>query len=78
MEWKMDRSHRPEIFCSVPKNVTARIRLRSRETTDVLELDGKAIHARSSDGWLEAIVQPGKHTIKFRNDVSERAEQSRQ
>jgi alpha-L-rhamnosidase len=75
MEWKMDRSRRPEITCSVPENIKARIRLRSRVTEDVLELDGRAIHARSSDGWLEAIVQPGKHTIKFRNDVSERAEQ---
>ena len=78
MEWKMDRSRRPEILCSVPGNVTARIRLRSRESTDVLELDGKAIHAHSLDGWLEAILLPGKHTVKFRNDVSEKAEQSRQ
>jgi alpha-L-rhamnosidase len=67
MEWKMDRSRRPEIICSVPENVKARIRLRSRDTADVLELDGKAIHAHSSNGWLEAALQPGNHTIKFRN-----------
>jgi len=77
-EGKMDRSRRPEILCSVPGNVTARIRLRSRESTDVLELDGKAIHAHSLDGWLEAILLPGKHTVKFRDDVSEKAERSPQ
>lgn len=67
MEWRMDHRHRPEIVCSVPENVKARIRLRSQATTDVLDLDGKAIQSQSSPGWLEAILQPGKHTIKFRN-----------
>jgi len=67
MEWKMDHRHRPEIVCSVPENVKARIRLRSQATTDVLDLDGKAIQSQSSPGWLEAILQPGKHTIKLRN-----------
>ena len=74
MEWKMDHRHRPEIVCSVPENVKARIRLRSQATTDVLDLDGKAIQSKSSPGWLEAILQPGKHTITFRNDVSEKGE----
>jgi alpha-L-rhamnosidase len=72
MEWKMDHRHRPEIVCSVPENVKARIRLRSQATTDVLDLDGRAIRSQSSLGWLEAILQPGKHTITFRNDVSEK------
>jgi hypothetical protein len=72
MEWKMDHRHRPEMVCSVPENVKARIRLRSQATTDVLDLDGKAIRSQSSPGWLEAILQPGKHTITFRNDVSEK------
>ena len=74
IEWKMDHRHRPEIVCSVPENVKARIRLRSQATTDVLDLDGKAIRSQSSPGWLEAILQPGKHTITFRNDVSEKGE----
>jgi alpha-L-rhamnosidase len=67
MEWKMDHWHRPEIVCSVPENVKARIRLRSQAMGDVLELDGRAIHAHSADGWLEATLPRGKHTIKFRN-----------
>jgi hypothetical protein len=66
MEWKMDNRQRPEIACSIPENVKARIRLRSQATTDVLELDGKAIRSHSSHGWLEAVLQPGQHTIKFR------------
>jgi hypothetical protein len=74
MEWKMDRSRRPEITCSVPENVKARLRLRSQAMTDVLELDGKAIHPHSSNGWLEAILQSGKHSITFRNDVSQKGE----
>jgi hypothetical protein len=53
--------------CSVPENVKARIRLRSQAMTDALELDGKAIHTQSSRGWLEAILQPGRQTIKFRD-----------
>jgi alpha-L-rhamnosidase len=67
MEWKMTSAFRPEIVCTVPENVKAKLRLRSRETNDVLEVDGAATHARSASGWSEAMLQPGKHLIQFRS-----------
>lgn len=57
---------KPEIVCTVPDNVRAKLRLHSQEPSETLELDGTAVLVRSVNEWLETALQPGKHTIKFR------------
>ena len=66
MEWKMNGAGSPEITCTVPSNVDAKLRLRSRETNDVLEINGIATPARRANGWIEVALRPGKHTIRTR------------
>ena len=67
MEWKMNHARRPEIVCTVPKKVRAKLRLRSREENDLLKVDGIDVYSRTSNGWLEIMLQPGKHTVQFRS-----------
>ncbi len=65
MEWTMNSARRPEITSIVPGNVRARLRLSSQDASDALEIDGTVAHARNADRWLEAVLPPGRHTIRF-------------
>jgi len=66
MEWTINSARRPEITCTVPGNVRARLRLSSQDASDALEIDGTVAPARSANRWLEAALPPGRHTIRFR------------
>jgi hypothetical protein len=66
MEWTINSAHRPEITCTVPGNVRARLRLSLQDASDALEIDGTVAPARRANRWLEAVLPPGRHTIRFR------------
>jgi alpha-L-rhamnosidase len=64
IEWTMNGTRDPEIACTIPGNVRARLRLRSQDTGGVLEIDGRVVSPHRANGWLEAPLQPGKHRIR--------------
>ena len=66
MEWKINADNRPEIVCTIPRNVHCKLRVRARQANDGLEVDGETVLVRLADGWLEAPLQSGQHTIRIR------------
>ncbi len=65
MHWKLDADGRPDIGCIIPPKVQAKLRLRDQREFSILEINGKTISVRTAQGWLEAILQPGRNTIRL-------------
>jgi hypothetical protein len=65
MDWKLNPAGRPEITCIIPPNVQAKLRLREQAESGVLEINGKNMSVRSSSGWLETPLQPGRNSIRL-------------
>jgi alpha-L-rhamnosidase len=66
IEWTIDGTRRPEITCTVPANVGAKLRLPFVNASDILEINGTAVPVRRANGWLEATLLPGRHIVRFR------------
>ncbi len=65
MEWNIDSQKRPEIVCTIPEAVNARLRLRSLNENDRLEVDSRVVAFDHANGWIEARLRQGRHTIRL-------------
>jgi hypothetical protein len=65
IEWKIDSQRRPEIVCMIPEAVDARLRLRSLNESDRLEVDSRVVAFDRAKGWIEAGLRSGRHTIRL-------------
>jgi len=65
MDWKQDVAGRVEIRCTVPAAVKGMLRLRSQGEGSVLQINGRPVSPHRANGWLEAVLHPGKHVIQL-------------
>ena len=65
MDWDMDSQKRPEIACTIPDAVKARLRIRSLNESDRVEVDSRVEAFDHTNGWIEAELRPGRHTIRL-------------
>jgi hypothetical protein len=65
MEWNHDPRKGPEIVCTIPDAVNARLRIRALNENDKLEVDSSVVAFDRTNGWIKAGLRPGRHTIRL-------------
>jgi hypothetical protein len=65
MKWSKDGPGALLIECSVPRDVSATLRLYKMEGKDLISVDHKKLNGEAKGNFIEVLLKPGKHEISY-------------